>query len=67
MHTKFLRFAFQGVAYKFQTLVFRLALTPGCFSKCMEAALAPLRYKGIRILPYLDDFSFAPTRENMPC
>lgn len=44
------------IAYKFQTFAFRLALTPGCFSKCVEAALAPLRYKGIRILSYLDDF-----------
>jgi len=49
-HRKFLRFAFRGV------LPFGLALLPHTFSKCMDAALAPLSLQGIRILNYIDDW-----------
>ncbi len=41
-HKKFLRFAFRGKAYQFRVLPFGLALSPRTFTKCVDAALAPL-------------------------
>ncbi|KAI2654443.1 ORF V: Enzymatic polyprotein [Labeo rohita] len=55
-HRRFLRFAFEGVAYQYTVLPFGLSLAPRTFTKCMDAALVPLRQKGIRILNYLDDW-----------
>ncbi len=55
-HRKFLRFAFGGKAYQYKDLPFGLALALRTFTKCMDAALAPLRLQGIRILNYLDDW-----------
>ncbi len=55
-HRRFLRFAFEGTAYQYSVLPFGLALAPRTFSKCMDAALSPLRASGIRILNYLDDW-----------
>ena len=55
-HRPFLRFAFEGVAYQYKVLPFGLSLAPRTFTKCMDAALSPLRQKGIRILNYLDDW-----------
>ncbi|XP_060750593.1 uncharacterized protein LOC132862550 [Tachysurus vachellii] len=55
-HRKFLRFAYRGTAYEFQTIPFGLSLAPRVFTKCVEAALFPLRDKGIRILSYIDDY-----------
>ncbi len=55
-HRSFLRFAFGGKAYQYKVLPFGLALTPRTFTKCMDAALAPLRLQGIRVLNYLDDW-----------
>ncbi|KAI2653632.1 ORF V: Enzymatic polyprotein [Labeo rohita] len=55
-HRRFLRFAFEGVAYQYTVLPFGLSLAPRTFTKCMDAALAPLRQRGIRILNYLDDW-----------
>ncbi|KAL0190937.1 hypothetical protein M9458_013635, partial [Cirrhinus mrigala] len=54
-HRKFLRFAFRGEAYQYRVLPFGLALSPRTFTKCVDAALAPLRLRGIRILNYIDD------------
>ncbi len=54
-HRKFLRFAFGGKAYQYQVLPFGLALSPRTFTKCIDAALVPLRLQGIRILNYIDD------------
>lgn len=54
-HRKYLRFAFRGKAYEFKVLPFGLALSPLVFTKCLEAALAPLRHQGVRIYQYLDD------------
>ncbi len=51
-----LRFAFKGVAYQYKVLPFGLSLAPRTFTRCMDAALAPLRQMGIRILKYLDDW-----------
>ncbi len=55
-HRKFLRFAFGGKAYQYKALPFGLALVLRMFTKCMDAALAPLRLQGIRELNYLDDW-----------
>ncbi len=55
-HRRFLRFAFEGVAYQYTVLPFGLSLAPRTFTKCMDAALSPLRQMGIRILNYLDDW-----------
>ncbi len=55
-HRRFLRFAFEGTAYQYSVLPFGLSLAPRTFSKCMDAALSPLRSSGVRILNYLDDW-----------
>ncbi len=55
-HRRFLRFAFGGKAYQYKVLPFGLALAPRTFTKCMDAAMAPLRLQGIRVLNYLDDW-----------
>ncbi len=55
-HRRFLRFAFGGKAYQYKVLPFGLALAPRTFTKIMDAALAPLRLQGIRVLNYLDDW-----------
>ncbi len=53
---KFLRFAFGGKAYQYRVLPFGLALSPRIFTKCVDAALVPLRLQGIRIMNYIDDW-----------
>jgi hypothetical protein len=55
-HRRFLRFAFGGEAYQYRVLPFGLALSPRTFTKCVDAALAPLRLRGVRILNYIDDW-----------
>ncbi len=55
-HRKFLRFALGGKAYQYRVLPFGLALSPRTFTKCVDAALAPLRLQGIRILNYIDNW-----------
>ncbi|XP_034564504.1 uncharacterized protein LOC117830473 [Notolabrus celidotus] len=55
-HRRFLRFAYQGKAYEYQVIPFGLALAPRVFTKCVEAALSPLRSSGIRIFSYIDDY-----------
>ncbi len=54
-HRRFLRYTFEGVAYQYKVLPFGLSLAPRTFTRCMDAALSPLRPMGIRIL-YLDDW-----------
>ncbi len=55
-HRQFLRFTFEGVAYQYKVLPFGLSLAPRTFTRCMDAALSPLRQMGIHILNYLDDW-----------
>ncbi len=55
-HRRFLRFAFEGTANQYSVLPFGLALAQRTFSKCIDAALSPLRMSGMRILNYLDDW-----------
>lgn len=54
-HRKFLRFAFGGKVYQYRVLPFGLPLSPHTFTKCVDAALAPLRLQGIRMLNYIND------------
>ena len=53
---KYLRFHFQGKAYEHKVLPFGLSLAPRTFTKCMDAALTPLRHQGVHIASYLDDW-----------
>ncbi|KAI2655577.1 Transposon Ty3-G Gag-Pol polyprotein [Labeo rohita] len=64
-HRKFLRFAFRGEAYQYRVLPFGLALSPRTFTKCVDAALAPLRLQGIRILNYIDDWLILAQSEQL--
>ncbi|KAI2647410.1 Transposon Ty3-G Gag-Pol polyprotein [Labeo rohita] len=64
-HRKFLRFAFRGEAYQYQVLPFGLALSPRTLTKCVDAALVPLRLQGIRILNYIDDWLILAASENL--
>ncbi len=65
-HRPFLRFAFEGRAYQYKVLPFGLSLSPRVFTKVAEAALVPLRERGVRILNYLDDWLIlAQSREQL--
>ena len=55
-HRQFLRFAFQGRHFQFRVLPFGLSLSPRVFTRCVAAALSPLQSRGMKILPYLDDW-----------
>ncbi|KAL0201494.1 hypothetical protein M9458_004681, partial [Cirrhinus mrigala] len=64
-HRKFLRFAFRGEAYQYRVLPFGLALSPRTFTNCVDAALAPLRLRGIRILNYIADWLILAQSEHI--
>ncbi len=66
-HRPFLRFAFEGRAYKYKVLPFGLSLSPRVFTKVAEAALVPLRERGIRILNYLDDWLILAQSQDQLC
>ncbi|XP_075325338.1 uncharacterized protein LOC142383616 [Odontesthes bonariensis] len=55
-HRQFLRFAFQGRHFQFRVLPFGLSLSPRVFTRCVTAALSHLQSRGMKILPYLDDW-----------
>jgi len=54
IHRKYLRFAFQGIAYKYNR-PFGYSLSPRTFSKCVTKALQPLHGYGMRVLIHLND------------
>ncbi len=65
-HRSFLRFAFEGRAWQYRVLPFRLSLSPRVFTKVVEGALTPLQEVGVRILNYLDDWLIlAQSREQL--
>ncbi len=66
-HRSVLRFAFEGRAYKYKVLPFRLSLSPLVFTKVEEAALVPLREQGVRILKYLDDWLILAQSQDQLC
>ena len=51
-HRKFLHFA---LAYEYNRLPFGYSLAPRTFSKCVDAALQPLRSQNMRVFFYLDN------------
>ncbi|KAL0181298.1 hypothetical protein M9458_023704, partial [Cirrhinus mrigala] len=64
-HRKFLRFAFRGEASQYRVLPFGLVLSPRTFTKCVDAALVPLRLQGICILNYIDDWLILAESESL--
>ncbi len=66
-HRPFLRFAFEGRAYQYRVLPFRLSLSPCVFTKVAEGALVPLREQGVRILNYLDDWLILAQSRDQLC
>lgn len=62
-HRKYLRFAYQGVSYEYLVLPFGLSLSPGVFVKCTEAALNPVRERGICVATYIDDWLIAASSQ----
>ena len=52
-HRPFLRLAFEGLAYQYKVLPFRLSQSPCVFTEVTEAALVPLREQSVRILNWL--------------
>ncbi|KAL0150471.1 hypothetical protein M9458_054288 [Cirrhinus mrigala] len=62
---KFLRFAFRGEACQHRVLPFGLALSPHTFTKCVDAALVPLRLQDICILNYIDDWLILAASESL--
>ena len=55
-HRKFLRFGYEGRVYEYMVLPFGMSLSPRVFVKCTQAAIAPLRQRGVRIACYIDDW-----------
>ncbi len=58
-----LGFQWRGVTYAMRVLPFGLAIAPYVFQRIMNAAMAKLRSRAVRVLGYLDDFIvFASSR-----
>ena len=54
-HRKFLCFAFQGIAYDYNRLLFDYSPSPCTFSKCVDTALQLLCNCGESVVFYLDN------------
>ena len=48
--------------YEYLVLTFNLSLSPRVFVKCTEAAIVPLRERGMRLATYIDDFWLLATQ-----
>lgn len=57
-HVKYLGFQIDGEFFYCTALPFGLSTAPRVFTKVMRAFVGHLRGRGIRVLPYLDDFLF---------
>ncbi|KAL0147254.1 hypothetical protein M9458_057440 [Cirrhinus mrigala] len=66
-HRPFLRFTFKGQACQHKVLPFGLSLSPCVSTEVTEAALVPLRDKGIRTLNYLDDWLILAQSQDQLC
>ena len=56
LHRMFLRFNLEGQVYQYTVLPFGMSLSPRVFTKVTQAAVAPLRARGVRLDTYLDDW-----------
>lgn len=65
-HRKFLRFAIGGRCFEYCRLPFGYSLAPRTFTKCVEAALEPLRRQGLRILTCIDDWLILAASQGRP-
>ena len=54
-HRKFLRFIWEGTTYEFTCLPFGLCSAPRIFTKLLRPVMAHLRFRGLRLVIYLDD------------
>jgi len=54
----YLEFQWEGEFYVFRVLPFGLASAPWCFTKIMRTISLYLRFWGVRLINYLDDFLF---------
>jgi len=62
---QYLGFMFQGKAYQFTCLSFRLSSAPWIFTKTLKPALALLQHKGMRLIAYMDDILSLAESRNM--
>lgn len=53
-----LRFCWDGIVYQYRRLPFGLRSAPYIFSRVMKPVIGFLQSRGIRIIPYLDDWLF---------
>ena len=61
-HQRFLAFQFLGETYKFRSLPFDLSTAPRVFSRVAGAAVSELRWQGIVLFDYLDDWLILSVR-----
>jgi hypothetical protein len=54
----YLGFQWEGELYVFRVLPFGLASAPWCFTKIMRTIFLHLRFRGVRLINYLDDLLF---------
>ena len=54
-HRKYLRFLWNNIRYEFTCLPFGYSLAPRVFTKIFKPILASLRFKGIRLIIFIDD------------
>lgn len=54
-HRKYLRFLWKGQRYEFTCLPFGYSLAPRVFTKVLKPVIATLRFRGIRLVVFIDD------------